>query len=196
MLTYNCWLTFLLQWGQQISMGAEESTNDRFPSFPCIKDTKSSFCDICWKWISYPIWKWHGVGSPPVAVDWPLCMATQPSPGLARQLQIFMSQLLKNSCRWKCSKQHRVFMTPTPGLSWHPVLAAASCLVSVASVLFRAISSQCLLEVCTHSPQISTRTNQLLEGSRAHSYFGISHTQAEPWIKYLVLRTKTIQLVM
>lgn len=33
----DCWLTFLLQWGQQISMEAEESTKDRFPSFPCIR---------------------------------------------------------------------------------------------------------------------------------------------------------------
>lgn len=41
------------------------------------------------------------------------------------------------------------FMTSTPGLSWHPVLAAASYLSSTAGVLFEAISNQCLLEVHT-----------------------------------------------
>lgn len=83
-----------------------------------------------------PVRERHGVSSPPMAIDWPLHMATLLSPAFARQLQHFMSQLLKNSRGWKHSKQHWVFMTSTPGLSWYPILAAASYLSSTASVSY------------------------------------------------------------
>lgn len=84
--------------------------------------------------------------------------------------------------------------------SWPPLTSSPGCCCPLRfnsqCVLFRAIPSQCLLEVCTHGPQFSTRATPLLDGREAHSHFGISHTQAEPWIKYLVLWTKPIQLVM
>lgn len=44
-----------------------------------------------------PIRRRHGVSSPPKAIARPLLMASLLSPAFARQLQHFMSQLLKNS---------------------------------------------------------------------------------------------------
>lgn len=142
-----------------------------------------------------PIRRRHGVSSPPKAIARPLLMASLLSPAFARQLQHFMSQLLKNSRGWKRSKQHRGFMTSTPGLSWHPVLAAVATYPRLPVCLFQSYFQSASVQG-THNPQISTRTKQLLEGRSAHSYFGISHTQAEPQIKCLVLWTKPIQLVM
>lgn len=98
-----------------------------------------------------PVRKRHGV-PPATAIEWPLHMATLLSPTLARQLQHFMSQQLKNSHGWKCFKQHRVFMTSTPGLSWHPVLAAASYLSSTASVPY---SELLQISVCSRYTQPS-----------------------------------------
>lgn len=138
-----------------------------------------------------PVRKRHGIP------HWPCLDTSHGHAALASsagQLQHFMSQLLKNSRGWKRSKQHRVFMTSPRGLSWHPVLAAASYLSSTASVSCPGLFPTSVWG--THSPPISTRTNPPLEGRGAHSYFGISHTQTEPQIKCPVLWTKPVQFVM
>lgn len=175
------WLIILLQPGQQGSMEAGQSSRGRFSSFLFVRcQVKLERCLL--KSSSVPL------GGD---TEFPTGHRLDTSRGLAApassvgQLQHFMSQLLKNSRGWKHSKQHRVFMTSPPGLSWHPVLAAASYLSTTASVSYPELFPASVWG--TDSTPISTRTNLLIEGRGACSYSGISHTQDEPQIKCPVL---------
>lgn len=173
------WLIILFQPGQQSSMESGQSSRGRFSSFLFVRcQMKLQQCLL--KASSVPLGR---------DTEFPTGHGPDTSRGHAAlasrvgQLQHSMSQLLKNSRGWKHSKQHRVFMTSLPGLSWHPVLAAASYLSATASVSYPELFPSSVWG--TYSTPVSTRTNPLLEGRGAPSCFAISYSLAEPQVKWL-----------